>query len=538
MSGNDDKEAQDRLSLGTSPTMLPDLATPGPGSTQLLSPDRPRFAEAPTVELPETMLDPGATTPIVRGEGPVPRDRTLPSAAATNGKAGRGTILAGKYELVRQLGAGGMGTVWKAHHLSLGIDVAVKTMHPYVAMQDEYVRRFRREAHAASLLNHPNAVRVLDFGDEDGLLYLVMEYLDGRSLGSWLDALPSPPRLAEVGRILGMLLDAFEVAHAYGIVHRDLKPDNVFLAEVGDQRIVKVLDFGLAHVDDARDSGPTLTQQDTVAGTPDYMSPEQCRSLAVGPSADLYSIGCLLTTLLQLRPPFAGGASIDTMAKHMFSRPPSLLRPDESEPVPPLLEKLRLDLLAKVPERRPRDAAETKRRLIEALSPDATEARLPTRKGEVPLSDRSARTSWSTDPRESSPGSVRSPASARSAETRAIGVVRLQPPVEAVGIGPECETALAAQQIEVVTLAAPADVAFAGVPLVVLDVGSSIPEGCAALAQIRKAAPTTRVIVCAARLGSGQLNELVAAGAADVARYPITPDGLAKKIERILRRGR
>jgi len=217
-----------------------------------------------------------------------------------------------------------------------------------------------------------------------------------------------------------------------------------------------------------------------------------------------------------------------------------------------------------VPERRPRDAAETKRRLIEALSPDATEARLPTRKGEVPLSDRSGRVSWSADPRDSSPGSVRSgspasvrsgspvsvrsgspvsvrsegPVSVRSADSSTIGVVRLQPPAEAVGIGHECETALATQQIEVITLEAPADVASAGVPLVVLDVGSSIPEGCAALAQIRKAAPTTRVIVCAARLGAGQLNELVAAGAADIARYPITPDGLARKIERVLRRGR
>ena len=107
-----------------------------------------------------------------------------------------------------------------------------------------------------------------------------------------------------------------------------------------------------------------------------------------------------------------------------------------------------------------------------------------------------------------------------------------------MGIGPECETALAAQEIEIVTLDAVDDVAFAGVPLVVLDIGSSIPEGCAALAQIRKAALTTRVIVCAAKLGAGQLNELVAAGAADIARYPITPDGLARKIERVLRRGR
>ena len=539
MSENDDKEAQDPLSIGSLPTLLINPAAAGPGSTQLLSPDRPRPmdpAEPPRADAPAAAPDPNATMEIARADRtpppPPPRNNTLPSAAPSTHKAAVGKVIAGKYELVRQLGAGGMGTVWKAQHLSLGINVAVKTMHPYVAMQDEYVRRFRREAHAASLLNHPNAVRVIDFGEENGLLYLVMEYLDGRSLASWLDSLPGPPRIVEVGRILGLLLDAFEVAHANGIVHRDLKPDNVFLAEVGDQHIVKVLDFGLAHVDDARDVGPTLTQRDAVAGTPDYMSPEQCRSLAVGPSADLYSIGCVLTTMLQLRAPFAGGSSIDTMAKHMFARPPALLRPDDSEPVPPLLEKLRLDLLAKVPERRPRDAAETKRRLLEALSPAAAEARLPTRKGEVPLGDRSSRASWGTDARDASPGSV------RSEEAKTIGVLRLQPPAEAVGIGPEHETALSAQQIEIVSLDTPDAVASSRVPLVVLDMGSSIPEGRAVLEQIRKASPSTRVIVCAARLGAGQLNELVAAGAADVARYPITPDGLARKIERVLRRGR
>ncbi len=126
----------------------------------------------------------------------------------------------------------------------------------------------------------------------------------------------------------------------------------------------------------------------------------------------------------------------------------------------------------------------------------------------------------------------------RSEGAATIGVVRLPPPVEAVGISSECETALSAQQIEILALDTPDAVASARVPLVVLDMGSSIPEGRAVLEQIRKASPATRVIVCAARLGAGQLNELVAAGAADVACYPITPDGLARKIERVLRRGR
>jgi serine/threonine-protein kinase len=547
---DDDAEEQARISFGIQPTMLPDAPAPIRGATQRLMPDRPRPADRITLDDLEAPLDLHVdsdratprgvqallTTPLEpRGaprDAPLRREATMISAAATNGeKAEIGKVLAGKYELVRLLGAGGMGSVWKAQHLSLGVTVAVKTMHAHVAMQDEYVRRFRREAHAASLLTHPNVVRVLDFGEEGGLLYLVMEYLDGRSLGAWLDRLDAPPPLAEVARILGMLLDAFDVAHAYGIVHRDLKPDNVFLADIGERRVVKVLDFGLAHVDDARDSGPTLTQRDAVAGTPDYMSPEQCRSLAVGPSADLYSLGCLLTTLLQLRAPFAGGASIDTMAKHMFAKPPPLKRPEGSEPVPPLLEKLRLDLLAKVAERRPRDAAETKRRLLEAMSPEATLSRLPTRKGEVALGERSERApSWA-------PSKSAAP-SAPALETRTIGVYRLPPPVEAVGLDSSGETALAAQQIEIVTLSAAAEIAPAGLSLVVLDVGTAIPEARAALEEIRRLAPAAKVIVCAAKVSADQLNELVAAGAADVARYPITPDALGRKIDRVLRRGR
>jgi serine/threonine-protein kinase len=558
LSGDDDAEDpadQARISLGLQPTMLPEVPARGPESTQLLTPDRARPAAritvadtAPPRDL-DLDLDPDRTTPRglkallttpiagrgVRPDAPVPRGQTLISAAPSQvEKAAIGQVLAGKYELIRLLGAGGMGSVWKAQHLSLGVSVAVKTMHPHVAMQEEYVRRFRREAHAASLMNHPNVVRVLDFGEEGRVLYLVMEYLEGRSLGAWLDRLDEPPPLAEVGRILAMLLDAFAVAHAYGIVHRDLKPDNVYLADVGDERVAKVLDFGLAHVDDARDAGPTLTQRDAVAGTPDYMSPEQCRSLVVSPSADLYSLGCLLTTLLQLRPPFAGGASIDTMAKHMFAKPPPLKRPEGSEPVPPLLEKLRLDLLAKVPERRPVDALSTKTRLLEALSAEATLARLPTRKGEVAIGERSARApSWAP-----APETPATPPSAIALENKTIGVLRLPPPVEAVGIDSSCETALAAQQIEIVTLSSAAEIAAAKLSLVVLDVGTSIREGRAALEEILRVAKATKVIVCAGRLGADQLNELVAAGAADVARYPITPDGLARKIDRVLRRGR
>jgi eukaryotic-like serine/threonine-protein kinase len=444
-----------------------------------------------------------------------------------------GVVLAGKYEVIRLLGAGGMGRVYKGQHLSLGVPVAIKTMSATYAALPDYVRRFHREAHAASLLNHPNVVRVLDFGEDRGLLFLVMEYLDGQSLSRYLERQKGPPPLSEVAEIMAMLLDAFDVAHAFGVVHRDLKPENIFLTEVGKRRMLKVLDFGLAHVDDARDTGPTLTSKDVVAGTPEYMSPEQCRSLAVGPSADIYSIGCVLTTLLQLRPPFRMPSAMDTLAKHMFSPPPPLDRPASAEKVPPLLEKLRLDLLAKKPERRPRDAAEAKARLLEAMSQEAEEKRLPTRKGDTPGGDRSERApAWDEGHLSPPPGGTLR----LSLGAREVAWLRAGPPGEQIDA--ECETGLAMQEIALVPVASVAEVRAQARVVVVLDVGSDLAAARARLGELAAEAPEARVVVCAAGLSVDRIRDLVAAGAADVVRYPVTPDALARKLERVLRRGR
>lgn len=457
---------------------------------------------------------------------------TLPSADTVS-PAGRepihlGQVLAGKYELVALLGMGGMGKVYRGQHLGLGVPVAVKTMHPEIAASSDYIRRFRREAHAASVLNHPNVVRVLDFGEEGSTLYMVMEMLVGQSLTRWISHLPDAPRLTEVADIMGQLLDAFEAAHAYGIVHRDLKPDNVFLTEVAGKRVVKVLDFGLAHVEDKRDQGPTLTAKDVIAGTPEYMSPEQCRSLAVGPSADIYSIGCILTELLQLRPPFTGASAIEVLAKQMFTPPPPLSRPAGAEPVPPLLERLRLDLLSKAPEKRPRTAAEVKRRLAEAMSREATEVRLPTRKGDEPLGSRADRAPvW--DQAEAAPATTRTRA-------RLIGVLRLAE--EPAGLTSECETGLVAHKLDIIAVRAVADVPKVGVGVLVIDAAGRIEDARALLLELKKRAPICRALVCAADLDTDRMNELVGAGAADVVRYPVTPDTLARKIDRVLRRGR
>jgi eukaryotic-like serine/threonine-protein kinase len=254
-----------------------------------------------------------------------------------------GHVLAGKYRLTRELGHGGMGRVFAAEQLDLGVEVAVKILFDFVALQPELVERFRREARATLLLNHPNVVRVFTYGEHDSSVYLVMELVEGRSLGEWLEQQGAPPSLEAVCAISTQILDALAAAHALGIVHRDLKPDNVLLT---DALAVKVVDFGLAHVDDPRQEH-SLTRADAVAGTPAYMSPEQSRSLRVGPASDLYAFGCVLTDLLQLAPPFRGDSPLDTISQHLFLAPPALSRPDGSEPIPPLLEKLRLELLAK-----------------------------------------------------------------------------------------------------------------------------------------------------------------------------------------------
>jgi eukaryotic-like serine/threonine-protein kinase len=477
------------------------------GTLPLSEMERP-LSHRPTEHAPGTAeaSDPNATMAM---------DRTSRPAAR---KSLAGTVLAGKYELGTRLGVGGMGEVYRASHLSLGVDVAVKIMHPHVATVDEYMRRFRREAYAASLLHHRNVVRVLDFGQEGEVLYLVMELLRGKPMSAWLASSPSPPTLVEVADVLGQVLDAFEAAHAAGIVHRDLKPENVFLTvEADGKRVAKVVDFGLAHVDDHRDAGPTLTQADMVSGTPEYMSPEQCRSLAVGPSTDLYAIGCLLTDLLQLAPPFQGNA-VEVMTQQMFVPPPPLHRPAGAEPVPPLLERLRLSLLAKSPEQRPDGVREVRRLLVEAMSPEANEERLPGRK--VDTTGRGA-----LRPQPGISGPVFSPVVSPAGVL--VGVVRLAGRDD--GLTSSCVTGLAAQGV--VALVSP-DGGAESAQAILLDAGADVD---AAAAWLREARSKVPVVVCLADVTTDRMSTLIAAGAKDIVPYPVTSDVVARKIKRATR---
>jgi len=284
-----------------------------------------------------------------------------------------GRTLGGRYRLGEVVAEGGMATVYRATPIEGGPTVAVKVMHPYLTRERNFAQRFRREAVIAGRLTHAGVVRVLDYGADGGLFYLVMDLLSGADL---FDVLRRHQRLdpAVARRVLIEVCEALVEPHSQGIVHRDLKPENVFLAR-GDGGVltVKVLDFGVAKMmlpepAGEGDSDPVLTAMGTLLGTPEYISPEMCRGEGVGPSADLYSCGVLLYALLTGRPPFVTERPIDVTVKHLFEAP----RPP-SEHVPgldPALDAVILRALAKTPEER-QPSARALADALRALGPTA-----------------------------------------------------------------------------------------------------------------------------------------------------------------------
>ncbi len=245
-----------------------------------------------------------------------------------------GRTIAGKYLIDAFLGGGAMGAVYRAHQAALDKVVAIKVMHQEHAKDGMFAARFQREAKAASRLDHPNAMRVFDFGAEpDGLLYIAMEFLDGRDLFRVIvDDWPMPP--ARVAGILAQALAALAVAHDMGVVHRDLKPENIMILRGTDDEgraadIVKVCDFGIAKISDPR-SDPAekaergtakLTGQGLVIGTPEYMSPEQGRGESLDARSDLYSMAVILYQLITGRVPFDAESALGIVLKHVTEEP-------------------------------------------------------------------------------------------------------------------------------------------------------------------------------------------------------------------------
>jgi serine/threonine protein kinase len=221
--------------------------------------------------------------------------------------AGR-IVASGKYRVVRLIGRGGMGAVYEAEHLSIGRRVAIKFVDRQFAQDEHVIRRFEREARAASVIESDHIVSVFDFGYDDGQPYLVMELLRGEDLGARLRRERTVP-LDESLHIVAQVLRGLARAHAAGIVHRDLKPDNVLLVQNDeDPLFVKVVDFGISKIQRLDDKTPfSITQRGVVLGTPLFMSPEQAQALPdIDERSDLYSVGAILFECLSGRPPHVG----------------------------------------------------------------------------------------------------------------------------------------------------------------------------------------------------------------------------------------
>lgn len=275
-----------------------------------------------------------------------------------------GQILADKYRIEELISEGGMGAVYRATHILMDKKVAVKVLRPSLAADDTIVARFSREAKAASRIAHPHALSVTDFGEsENGVVFLVMEYLDGKTLKNEIRS-TGPMVLSRVVEIIRQVGSALDAAHAEGVIHRDLKSDNIMLVESNGADWAKVLDFGIAKITERVGSfDPGITAPNLIIGTPQYMSPEQCsQSSELDSRSDIYSLGVILYEMLIGHVPFTGESTTAIMMKHLQEAPPSVL--EEREDLPASVGRVVAKALAKRPEDRYQSAAQ----MVEALT--------------------------------------------------------------------------------------------------------------------------------------------------------------------------
>ncbi len=274
---------------------------------------------------------PTCSTEYPANERFCPRDGTALRSQSSNDLVG--TIIAERYHILKKLGEGGMGQVYLAEHVKMGRKSAVKVMNPIMVHDAGAIGRFNREAANASRINHPNVAGIYDFGETpDGLVYLAMEFIEGQTLTSIVEARGALPamRAAEITR---QVAEALNVAHDMGIVHRDLKPDNIMITKDHDGLdCVKVVDFGIAKASDSESQKVTRTGM--IVGTPEYMSPEQLGGERLDGRSDIYSLALVAFNMLTGHLPFTGDTPQASMIMRLTDRPRSLLemKPDTTWP--------------------------------------------------------------------------------------------------------------------------------------------------------------------------------------------------------------
>ncbi len=274
-------------------------------------------------------------------------------------------VVAQKFRLIRELGSGGMGTVWCAEQLDLRRQVALKLLTD--PNRPSALARFEREARVMARLEHPHAVNVYEFGEFNGVAFIAMELVNGWSLGEFVDRHGLLSLEASV-KVIGDLCEVLSAAHERGIVHRDLKPSNVMVEQQATGLFARVVDFGIALLGLDEIETTRITRTGQIAGTATYLSPEQCRAQPIDGRSDLYQLGCIFYELLTGQPPFTSSSSAELMTAHLYRTPdpPSAAAPGRN--IAPAIDDLVLRLLRKRADERPATAREVTQRLAEALT--------------------------------------------------------------------------------------------------------------------------------------------------------------------------
>jgi serine/threonine-protein kinase len=425
-----------------------------------------------------------------------------------------GTILAERYRIERQIGAGGMGRVYRATQLGLERPVAIKVITPSDASAMLARRRFEREARVTSALRHPNAVEIYDFGLHGNTMFLAMELLSGDSLRDLVDIdLPplSPRRVCQIGSdVADVLASAGEI----GLVHRDLKPENIMLDYTGEKERTVVVDFGLAYIAHDDDMG-RLTAHGVGVGTPDYLSPEQARGGEITPASDVYSLGCVLYEMLTTVPPFEGKQGL-LMTQHIFVPPLPMRDRAPHLEIPSALDEIVLQMLSKAPRDRPSALGVV--HALRSLDPNAHE------RGGVDdatkLLGRPARMV------------SKLPVKTGQATQTEDDWLEVDIAIATVGtIDEELKIGLAANGIQIV----PIQNGTGDVPLGVLAVFAPWADA----SQVSALAETGLPVLSDADASDIQrLTELLRAGAAEVVIRPCSPESTARLVWRAVRKGK